>query len=423
MQWADHVITGQADVSFRRLAQQLLEGPRPLQKVVAGEGFELDELRLPYEYYSDNDLKHRNIYVEASRGCPFKCEFCLSSLDKTATPFDLDVFLVELEKLYQRGARTFKFVDRTFNLNIKASQKILGFFLDKLEAAPEDPVFAHFELVPDHLPTALRETIQKFPPGTLQFEIGIQTFNPEVQTLISRKQNDQKAEANIRWLVEQSHAHLHVDLIGGLPGESLESFGAGLDRLYGFGPHEIQLGVLKRLRGTPIIRHTETYGMRYNPHPPYNILATRDLDFTQVQRLNRLARYWDLVVNSGRFPRTLPVLLRDQPFGHFIAFADWLYAKSDATHQISMERLFDFLHEYLLEVHAEPSNSKDEIENSLLADYQATKGKGKLRFMQKGLSIGNDKTNDRYQKITDGSEKQVRSNTPKRQARFVNGVS
>jgi radical SAM superfamily enzyme YgiQ (UPF0313 family) len=336
---ADYVITGWGDISFPKLCQAVLHGPKPLMKIHAGEQPPVDQIALPYALYSDEDIAHRTLYVEASRGCPFKCEFCLSALDKTAWPFELDRFLAEMEALYQRGARVFKFVDRTFNLNVKTSLRILQFFLDKLNAYPNDPVFAHFELVPDHLPEALKERIQQFPSGALQFEIGIQSFNPEVQALVSRKQDNDKAASNLRWLREQSQAHLHVDLIAGLPGEDLDSFARGFDKLVGLRPHEIQFGILKRLRGTPIIRHTETYKLVFDPAPPYTILATDRLDFATMQRLVRFARYWDLVANSGRFATTLPTLLADAPFARFIAFSDWLYAKTDATHRIALDRL------------------------------------------------------------------------------------
>ncbi|MBV8665120.1 MAG: DUF4080 domain-containing protein [Burkholderiaceae bacterium] len=349
VQAADYLITGWGDISFAQLCRQILNGPKPLMKVHAGVQPPLDELALPYALYADEDIAHRTLYVEASRGCPFKCEFCLSSLDKTAWPFDLDRFLGELESLHARGARLFKFVDRTFNLNVKSSLRILRFFLDKLEAAPHDPVFAHFEVVPDHLPDALKDAIAQFPPGALQFEIGIQSFNPEVQALVSRKQNNDKAAANIAWLRAHSHAHLHVDLIAGLPGEDVESFARGFDRLVALAPHEIQFGILKRLRGTPIVRHTQEYALVFDPHPPYTILATDRINFSEMQRLVRFARYWDLVANSGRFAHTLTLILGEAPFANFMVLSDWLYAHTDATHRIALDRLAGLVAQWLRE--------------------------------------------------------------------------
>ncbi|HEY0845306.1 MAG TPA: radical SAM protein [Noviherbaspirillum sp.] len=348
-QLADYTVTGWGDVTFPKLCREILYGPKPLMKIHAGVQPPMNDIRLPYAYYTDKDIAHRNLYVEASRGCPFKCEFCLSSLDKTAWPFDLDQFLAELESLHARGARLFKFVDRTFNLNVKSSLRIMQFFLDKLAANPDDPVFAHFEVVPDHLPDPLKAAIRQFPPGTLQLEIGIQSFNPEVQATISRKQNNEKAAENIRWLCEESHAHLHVDLIAGLPGEDIESFARGFDKLIAINPHEIQFGILKRLRGTPVIRHTEPYKLVFDPYPPYTILANDRIDFADMQRLVRFARYWDMIANSGRFANTLKAVLGDAPFARFMHLSDWIYAKTDATHKIALERLTALVGEWLRE--------------------------------------------------------------------------
>lgn len=344
---ADYVVTGWGDVTFPKLCREILDGPKPIMKVHAGVQPPMEDIALPYSLYSEEDIAHRTLYVEASRGCPFKCEFCLSSLDKTAWPFPLETFLDEMETMYQKGARLFKFVDRTFNLNVKTSLRIMQFFLDKIEAAPNDPVYAHFELVPDHLPEALKETIAKFPAGALQFEIGIQSFNPEVQSLVSRRQNNEKAAENIRWLTQHSTAHLHVDLIAGLPGEDVASFARGFDHLVSLGAEEIQFGILKRLRGTPIIRHTQEFGMVYDPYPPYTVLATNKIDFATMQRLVRFARYWDLVANSGRFANTIPVLLGETPFDNFMAFSDWIYAHTDATHRIALDRLAKLVAQWL----------------------------------------------------------------------------
>ncbi len=372
---ADYVITGWADVTFATLCAELIGGLRREQKIIAGMQPHLNDLALPYRYYTDQDIARRLIYVEASRGCPFKCEFCLSSLDKTAWPFDLDRFLAEIQSLHERGARHFKFVDRTFNLNIRSSQRILEFFLERLD----DQLFLHFELIPDHLPDPLKAIIARFPAGQLQFEIGIQSWDPSVQSLISRRQDNERSEANIRWLRENTGAHLHTDLIVGLPGETLAGFAVGFDRLVALRPHEIQVGILKRLRGTPIARHTQPFAMQYSPHPPYNILANALLDFPTMQRLQRFARYWDLIGNSGRFVHTMPLLLGSQPFERFLRFADWLYARTGQTHAIALDRLFELVYAALTEFFKITDES---ARGALVADYGASGARGAPFFLR-----------------------------------------
>ena len=372
---ADYLIMGQADLAFAQLCWRLLNDDSPPEKIIAAEPPPLDQLALPYPFYTDEDIAHRLIYVEASRGCPFRCEFCLSALDQTAWPFPLEPFLAEMEQLYRRGVRHFKFVDRTFNLNAKVGARILDFFLERLD----ERLFLHFELIPDHLPESLKERITRFPPGALQFEIGVQTFNPTVQALISRKQDNRKTEENLRWLRQNTHAHLHADLIAGLPGEDLSSFAAGFNRLVALDPHEIQVGILKRLRGVPIRRHSADFDCRYNPHPPYNLLCSKLLDFTTMRRLERFARYWDLIGNSGRFRQTCPLLLGDKPFERFMTFSDWLFAATGQTHQFALERLFNLLYRGLIEALAlaEPA-----AREALTEDYRNSGMKGCPAFLQ-----------------------------------------
>ncbi len=377
---ADYVITGWGDLGFARLCRALLSGIGPASKVIVGEQPPLDQVVMPYAEYSAADIAHRVLYVEASRGCPFKCDFCLSALDKTAWAFDLERFLGEMDSLYLRGARKFKFVDRTFNLKIDVTERILQFFLDRLPAAVEgnsgDGLFVHFELVPDHLPARLKAKIAEFPPGVLQFEVGIQTFNGEVQQRISRQQDSAKAEANLRWLVQHSNAHLHTDLIFGLPGETLESFAAGFDRLYALGPHEIQLGLLKRLRGTPIARHTLGHGMVYDTEPPYTVRETGVVDAATVQRIARFARYWEVLANSGRFKQTLQLLLDDSPASPFLAFlglSDGLWQGTGKTNGLMPELLVDVLFDYLCNRHG---CSPQRTRQALLADYVASGARG-----------------------------------------------
>jgi len=372
---ADHVITGQADHAFRETCSQILND-EVASKLISPLPIDLNTLEAPYPEYSSSDLKNRVLYVEASRGCPFKCEFCLSSLDKTATAFDLEQFLAQMSQLVDRGARHFKFVDRTFNLKIDSSRKILEFFLAAIEN-DQRTLFLHFELIPDRLPDALKELLPRFPDGCLQFEIGIQSFNTEVQQRISRRQQHDKTCNNIRWLRTNTRAHIHADLIFGLPGENIDSFGQGFDQLLNLGPQEIQVGILKRLRGTPIARHTQAFDMRYQATPPYRILSNADVSFNTVQRIVRFARYWDLIANSGRFPNSLPLLLGQSAFSRFLSSSDWIFAQTGQTHKIALPKLFTILYQLFTDHLGIDSGIAS---NALSEDFSHNKLKGRPGF-------------------------------------------
>ncbi|MEQ1632388.1 MAG: DUF4080 domain-containing protein [Planctomycetota bacterium] len=343
---ADYVIRGEADFEFARLCRTLLAGQRAEQRVLDAAPPHFEQLEQPYDEYTDVDIQHRVIYVEASRGCPFTCEFCLSALDVPVRKAPVDAFLQQMQRLLDRGVLNFKFVDRTFNLDIKVAVAILEFFLQRLRPG----LFVHFELVPDRLPDALKESIAKFPEGTLQFEVGVQTLDPVVGKAISRRQDNEKLEANLRWLHEHTGVHLHADLIVGLPGEDLATFGRGFDFLHALRPHEIQVGILKRLRGTPIVRHDHEQRMVYSQTPPYEVLQTASLTFPEVQAMKRFARYWDVVANSGNWPATMDhVLAGESAFRAFLQFSDWIHTTARATHGIAMHKLASLLFEWLTE--------------------------------------------------------------------------
>jgi radical SAM superfamily enzyme YgiQ (UPF0313 family) len=371
---ADYLITGQADLAFADLCRRILGGATAIDKVLQAQPPALTELAYPYAEYTDDDLAHRVLYVEASRGCPFRCEFCLSALDRTALSFCTADFLQELTRLYARGARQFKFVDRTFNLNPRHSGAILDFLL----AHRHEGIFAHFEVIPDRLPVVLKERLAAFPAGALQLEIGVQSLNPEVQQLISRKQDNRATLSNLAWLKAHTHAHLHADLIVGLPGETIDSFASGFDQLVALQLHEIQVGVLKRLRGAPISRHTRTFDMRYDPDPPYEIMSTDRIDFAQMQRMKRFARYWDRIANSGRFVHSLPLILADAPFGRFLQLSDWLYRVTGQSTHLALKRLFDLLYQGMCEV---LSIDAQQAGARLAQDFARSGVKGRPAFM------------------------------------------
>lgn len=431
---ADHVITGEADLKFAEVCRILLgraelplgqdarervptdkaDSPQPaarrdgdivpfqLPKIIPAELPEFSQLTLPYDLYTDDDIAHRIIYVEASRGCPFTCEFCLSSLDIPVRQVPLPALREQLQRLLDRGVKQFKFVDRTFNLNVNFSKTILEYFLERYQPGH----FFHFEMIPDRLPEALREIIAKFPPGALQFEVGIQTFNEEVSAAIKRRQNYQRLAENFHFLRRETGVHIHADLIAGLPGETLESFAAGFDRLIALGPQEIQVGILKRLRGTPIVRHDAEWRMVYNPHPPYEILQNKLIDFAAMQKLRRFARYWDLVGNSGNFIETTPLIWNaSSPFQGFLRFTEWLYQRIGRTDSIALTRLMELLLEFLT---GELRLDTKQVAESLWHDYQRAGRRDKPGFLKNFLP-----TDDTVPSVT---PKPV---LPKRQARHL----
>jgi radical SAM superfamily enzyme YgiQ (UPF0313 family) len=364
LKWADYVIKGEADFAFREFCLDLLvRNTKPAAQILSPELPDIKQVLMPYELYSDDDIKNRVIYVEASRGCPYKCEYCLSSLDKSVRNFDLDHFLSQMQGLIERGVRTFKFVDRTFNLSPTSSTGILKFFLQHIDKG----LFLHFELVPDRLPQEIRELIQKFPAGSLQFEVGIQTLNPEVAKNISRNNNLAKVEENFKFLRENTHVHTHADLIVGLPGESFESFARGFDQLAFYGPDEIQVGILKRLKGTPIARHETTFQMRYSEAPPFQILSTTTMDYVTLQKMNRFAKFWDLYANSGEFKNFMHWLKSsvnegDSFFYRFFHFSEFLSESFSDTHSLSLMSLAEKAWLHLLQQQVDPTLAAEIIE-------------------------------------------------------------
>jgi hypothetical protein len=363
---ADYIICGEGEVSFYALCKELLDGTCQQLRVIHAPKVDLSAIVLPYDDYTDFDIKNRHIYVENARGCPFECEFCLSSIDEKMRYLDVDIFLNEIEKLWLRGARNFKFIDRTFNIKISYAKAILNYFLSKKEE-----YFLHFEVIPDNFPEELRDLIKQFKQGCLQLEVGIQTLNLDVAKEIKRNLKIDKIKENLQFLSEQTHAHMHIDLIIGLPSETIESFGNNLNQLYTLSTGEIQVGILKKLSGTTLDRHDKVYGMVYNDSPPYDILQNDLISFAQMQELKRFARFWDLIYNSGNFQKTTALLFEDgKVYENFFDLSQWLYKRSESTYKISLDRMAEFLFEYMSTQH-----KKELIAKTILEDVMKVSGR------------------------------------------------
>ena len=392
--YADYVIRGEGEESFHSLCRDILSGKEPLtgkpftgpakhsDAVFINQGntaVDVNTLASPYRLYTDEDLKRKLVYVETSRGCPFGCEFCQASkkpalLNQVSVmrhnragqvrEFPPEPFLADMESLIERGGRTFKFLDRTFNLDMARVKKIMEFFLERIEALEAGkpdrnrPLCVHFEMVPLRFPPELKELLRRFPPGSLRLELGIQTFNPQTAALINRAGNMEEETETLEFLRRETNAIVHADLIAGLPGEETASFETGFDRLWlaltgtekldpaSKKQFEIQLGILKCLPGTAIARHNEAYKMRYDPNPPYEVIETGAMPKTELDRIKNFARFWELIVNRSPFPEMTPNLAPPgKPvFGKFMLLSDRLLGKFGRNWGIDRSELRLFLY-------------------------------------------------------------------------------
>lgn len=358
---ADVLVDGEGEAVFPDLCRTLLAGGA-VAPVVCGTPPDLATMVLPYDLYTDQDIAHRLIYVEATRGCPFTCAFCQSARDERVRRVPLERFLPAMERLLERGCRTFKFLDRSFNVLESTAIPVLDFF----RARWRDGLFLHLEVMPDRVSPRLRELLASFPPGGVQLEVGIQSFEPATLAAIGRRMDADAAADSIAWLRTHTGCHLHADLIAGLPGEDEAGFHRGFDRLWRLRPHEIQVGILKRLVGTPL--HDEAAAdLRFNPDPPYDLLCSDAWPFAAMRRVTRLARTVEVFHNRGGFAGACDLLVggRD-PHVAWQGFADWLHVHAGGDHGLSQARQYDLLRRHLVEACGQAAPT---VVAQLRADY------------------------------------------------------
>ncbi|MDH4225739.1 MAG: DUF4080 domain-containing protein [Deltaproteobacteria bacterium] len=321
-------------------------------------------LLMPYTEEDIEGLPHRLIYVETSRGCPFQCSFCLSALDETVVFFPEETVKTHIEWLINHGARRIKFLDRTFNAR---KQRALDFFrwLSGFKG-----VQFHFEIVGDLLDDPLAGFLDGVEPGMFQFEIGIQSADPQTQRQVRRRQNKDRLFGVIHRLRLAGKVHLHADLIWGLPGEDLPRLKESFRQVFDLRPHELQLGFLKFLPGAPIREDAHRYGYRFQDGPPYEFICHDRLSAAEVLELKRFEEVFDLYYNSGKFRFTLERLFElSPPWDVFSRLGDFFLARGLFPVSHSLDHLYEYLFQAVTISPMGEHLSREELTDWLKLDY------------------------------------------------------
>ncbi|MBQ8799243.1 MAG: B12-binding domain-containing radical SAM protein [Lachnospiraceae bacterium] len=281
----------------------------------------MDLSALPFLYEDLSELENRIIYYESSRGCPFRCSYCLSSIDKKVRLRDMETVKKELQFFLDKRVKQVKFVDRTFNCNHAHAVSIWRYILEHDNGVTN----FHFEISADILKEEELDLLSKMRPGLVQLEIGVQSVNPETLCAIHRNMNVERLEEVVARINSGNNVHQHLDLIAGLPFEDYESFGRSFDRVYAMKPEQLQLGFLKVLKGSEMQERAEEYGICYTDKPPYEVLFTKWLTYEEVLRLKRVEEMVELYYNSNQFVHTLGFLEQafSSPFRMFEALAEF----------------------------------------------------------------------------------------------------
>lgn len=279
----------------------------------------LDIIPFPYDDEELEDV-HKIVYYESSRGCPFNCSYCMSSIDKSVRYFSLERTKKDLKKFIDIGTRLVKFVDRTFNLNKDRYMEIWKFLLENYR----ENITFHFEINANIFDDEVLEFLKKVPRKLFQFEIGVQTTNPSTMKAINRNNNLDKLFHNVTFI--NKNIHLHLDLIAGLPFEDYETFGKSFDYVYKTKCEMIQLGFLKMLKGTQMKDEGEKYSYKYLDFPPYEILSNEFISYKDICRLKDIEEVLDFYYNSQKFLKSVDFVVEnffESPFKFFESIGDF----------------------------------------------------------------------------------------------------
>lgn len=310
------VIIGEGEETFRELCGYYVSQNGSLPEI-AGIAFQkegkilftnprgpLDMNRIPFCYDTTGDFKNRIIYYESGRGCPFSCSYCLSSIDKKLRFRNVEQVKKELAFFIEKEVPQVKFVDRTFNCNHEHAIEIWKFIKEHDNGITN----FHFEISADLLNEEELELISDMRPGLIQLEIGVQSTNEVTITEIHRTMKLDRLKEVVKRIQEGENIHEHLDLIAGLPYEDYETFARSFDEIYALKPNQLQLGFLKVLKGSYMYEHAEEYGIKYHSAPPYEVLETKWLGFSDVLKIKQAEEMLEVYYNSGQFEITMKLL-------------------------------------------------------------------------------------------------------------------
>lgn len=347
---ADFVIKGEGEGKLPPLLLALNEGGLEAAHRLYGDGTSMEDETAGYSSPFDSEylgrIKDRIAYIESSRGCPYRCSYCLSSESRGCVYFPLAQVEADIGALVAAGARVIKFVDRSFNVNERHSLEIWNF----IRRFSDAPVTFHFEINPDRLTHAQMENLMSMPAGLVQIEAGIQSVNTRTLKEVSRTMDIDAAIKNLKLLAGKANIHVHTDLIAGLPYEDLESFKESFNRVYEIGAHHLQLGFLKLIHGTRIRREARNHGYKFRDYPPYEVIENKYITSDELLRLKEVEEVLDRTWNSGRFKFTLEYLVKffPSPFSLYEEFAGYLKERGKLFLPISAAGLFAVLREFAL---------------------------------------------------------------------------
>lgn len=298
----------------------------------------------PFTVEFFDNLNGRISYIETSRGCPYRCAFCLSGRCSPLRFFDIEQVKSDIIKLANSGTQTVKFVDRTFNANAKRANEILLFIKENYGNKIPENVCFHFEIAGDILKEDTLRILSQMPKGAVQLEIGMQSFNEDTLKTINRKTDTKKLIENIKKLISFNNMHIHIDLIAGLTGEDLESFKNSFNIGYSLKAHMLQMGFLKLLWGADMRENQEKYPCTFSDEPPYEVTSTPWLTSDEIKMLKNTEDTVDRLYNSGRFLFTLSYLIDEIGFLPFDLFNDFGNAVNGNTMRLSdyAENLYNF---------------------------------------------------------------------------------